>query len=290
VTAAVVKSLCGIYFIYGVVRPDNLFVEYTTSHSDTLLYVAVLAGLVAYFFERPRASTLRKALWWLPIVLLGMKLNDRRLAYVSLGGSLLAIYALQPNTWLKRRIFQLVMVALPVAVLYVSVGWNRGEGLFAPAQMVKSLIVGDPTAAGADYRDIENADVISTWADHALVPLGFGHKFHEPVKLPDISRVMPTYQFHPHNQLLWMWAIGGVLGFTLMFAPWVVGLFLAARAHRFSKEPFVRASALTCIALIIAHLNQVYGDMGTRTHFGSVLGGLAVAVAAKLAVRSGAWR
>jgi hypothetical protein len=70
----------------------------------------------------------------------------------------------------------------------------------------------------------------------------------------------------------------------------VVAVLLAARAYRRLAKPFERAAALTCITLIIAHLNQVYGDMGTRSHFGSILGGLAVAIAAKLAVRSGAWK
>lgn len=286
---ALVKALCGIYFVYGVLRPSGGYTEYTTSHSDTLLYVSVFGGYIAYFFERPRWATIRDHLWWLPIVFWGMVLNDRRLAYVSLGGSVLAIYLLQPNTWLKRRLFQLFLVTLPVAAMYLSVGWGRGERIFQPVQIVRSLVEGEVKAAGADYRDIENADVISTWAAHPLLPLGFGHKFHEPIKLPDISMSMPTYQYHPHNQFLWMWAIGGIFGFTLMFLPWVVALFLAARAHKFLRRPFERAAALTIICLIIAQLNQVFGDMGTRSHFGSILGGLAVALAAKLAVRSGAW-
>lgn len=288
--AAVVKSLCGIYFIYFVLRPAGGYVEFTTSHSDTMLFVPVVAGYLAYFFEKPRWSVIKGALVWLPIVLLGMKLNDRRLAYVSLGMSVVMIYALQPNTWLKKKIFQLFLVSLPFAALYFSVGWNRGEKIFQGAQIVRSLVEGDQTAAGADYRDIENADVIHTWATHSIVPLGFGHKFHEPVKLPDISFAMPTYQYHPHNQFLWMWTIGGLFGFTLMFAPWVVALVLAARAHRFLRRPYERMAALAVISFIIAYLNQVFGDMGTRSHFGSVLGGLAVAVAARLAVRSGAWR
>lgn len=290
VWSALVKALCGIYFVYFVLRPSGGYAEFTTSHSDTMLFVPVVAGYIAYFFEKPRWNVIRGALVWLPIVLLGMKLNDRRLAYVSLGMSVVMIYALQPNTWLKKKLFQLFLVSLPFAALYLSVGWNRGEKIFQGAQIVRSLVEGDPTAAGADYRDIENADVIHTWATHAFVPLGFGHKFHEPVKLPDISFAMPTYQYHPHNQFLWMWTIGGLFGFTLMFAPWVVALLLAARAHRFLRRPWERMAALTVIVFIITYLNQVFGDMGTRSHFGSVLGGLAVAVAAKLAVRSGAWR
>jgi hypothetical protein len=289
VAGALVKALCGIYFIHVILRPQNGYVEFTTSHSDTYLYVAVVAGYIAYLAEKPSWSTIKSAIWWMPIVLRGMQLNDRRLAYVSLGAAVLTIYLMQPNTLLKRRIFQLALLSIPLGLLYTAVGWNRGERIFRPVQTVKTLLFGEQTMAGADYRDIENADVIYTWSRHPVVPFGFGHKFHEPIKLPDISRSMPTYQYHPHNQYLWMWAIGGVFGFTLMFAPWVVALLLAGRAYRASRRPLERAAMLTCIALVIAHLNQVYGDMGTRSHFGSILGGLAVALAGRLAVRTGAW-
>ena len=48
------RPLCGIYFIYFVLRPSGGYVEYTTSHSDTMLFVPVVAG--------PRLSTLSKGI------------------------------------------------------------------------------------------------------------------------------------------------------------------------------------------------------------------------------------
>ncbi len=289
VAAAVWKSLVGIYFVWAIARPMGKVIEFTTSHSDTLLFVPVLAMQLALFFEKPTALTWRTALKWMPIVIYGMVLNDRRLAYVSLMGVFLCFMLMQPMNKLKRALLRFIIVTSPVLVLYVGAGWNSNSPVFAGAALVKSLIKGDQAQAGADYRDIENFDVLYTWSENAVLPLGFGHKFEEPVKLPDISFVMSTYQYHPHNTMLWMWTIGGVLGFTFLFAPLVVGVFLAARVFRKSRQPIERVAALTAIAMVIAHINQCFGDMGTRTYFGSMGCALALAVVSKLAVRTGAW-
>ncbi len=289
VVAAVWKALVGIYLIWFIARPMGKVLEFTTSHSDTLLFVPLLAMQLALFFEKPTALTWRHALKWMPIVIYGMVLNDRRLAYVSLAGVFICFMLMQPKNKLKRSLSRFLIVTSPIIALYVAAGWNSTSPVFGGAQLVKSLIKGDQAQAGADYRDIENFDVLYTWSENALIPLGFGHKFEEPVKLPDISFIMPTYQYHPHDQMLWMWTIGGIFGFTVIFAPLVAGVFLAARVFRKAAHPLDRVAALTVIAMIIAHLNQVYGDMGTRTYFGSMGCALALAVISKLAVRTGAW-
>jgi hypothetical protein len=290
IIAAMWKSFVGMYFIWFIARPSVKIFEFTTSHSDTLLFVPLSGMQLALFFEKPYARTWRDALKWLPIVIYGMILNDRRLAYVSLMGVFLCFMLMYPKqNKLRRGFLRFLIVMSPVIVLYVAAGWNSLSPVFGGAQLVKSLIKGDQAQAGADYRDIENYDVLYTWSENAIIPLGFGKKFQEPVKLPDISFVMPTYQFHPHNTILWMWTIGGVIGFTFFFAPLVAGVFLAARVFRRATHYLDRVAAMTVIAMVIAHINQCFGDMGTRTYFGSMGCALALAVISKVAVRTGAW-
>jgi len=290
IVAAVWKSLVGIYFIWVIARHSGQVYEFTTSHSDTLLFVPLMGMQLALFFEKPVARSWRSALKWLPIVVYGMVLNDRRLAYVSLAGVFICFMFMYPKqNKLKRSFQRFLILSSPLLVLYVAAGWNSTSAVFGGAQLVKSLIKGDQAQAGADYRDIENYDVLFTWSDNALIPLGFGKKFEEPVKLPDISFVMPTYQYHPHNTILWMWTIGGVLGFSFLFAPLVAGVYLAARVFRKASHHLDRVAAMTVIAMIIAHINQCFGDMGTRTYFGSMGCALALAVVSKIAVRTGAW-
>ncbi|MFT3839553.1 MAG: O-antigen ligase family protein [Myxococcaceae bacterium] len=290
IVAAVWKSLVGMYFFWMIARPSGKIYEFTTSHSDTLLFVPLLGMQLALFFEKPVARSWRDALKWLPIVIYGMILNDRRLAYVSLMGVFLCYMLMYPQkNKLKRGFKRFLILSSPILVMYVAAGWNSMSPVFGGAQLVKSLIKGDQAQAGADYRDIENYDVLYTWSENAIIPLGFGKKFEEPVKLPDISFVMPTYQYHPHNTILWMWTIGGVIGFTFFFAPLMVGVFLAARVFRKATHYLDRVAAMTVIAMVIAHINQCFGDMGTRTYFGSMGCALALAVISKIAVRVGAW-
>ena len=289
--AACIKACVGLFFLYYFVRNSGFPVEYTTSHSDTLLFVPLLAMQFAWMFEKKSKKTYRDLFKWLPLMTWGMLANDRRIAYVSLGGCLLTIVLMQPWNSAKRTLMRNLLIASPFILAYIIVGWGAqpDSKVFFGSQLVKSIIKGDQAQAGADYRDIENFDVLYTWSENPIVPLGFGHKFEEPVKLPDISVAMPTYQYHPHNNILWMWTIGGVFGFFGLFAPLVCAVFLAARVFRKAVLPIDRVAALTVIAMVITHINQCFGDMGTRNYFGSMGCALAMTVASKLAVRTGAW-
>jgi hypothetical protein len=271
----------------------GVVVEFTTSHSDTLLFVPVLTMAVALVFERPILKTLWHLPLWVPIVALGMKYNDRRLAYAALGASLFALVTMLPWSRIKRRALQAVVLLSPLAALYVSVGWRvdpfNTNPFWFPARLVKSLAKGDPNQTGADYRDMENFNVLYTWSENAVLPLGFGHRFEEPILLPDISFVMPTYQFHPHNSIVWMWAIGGLFGFTAMFLPVIALVFLAARSYPLATHPVDRTAIFTALSFVITYLMQCWGDMGTRSYFSSMGLALALTVISKLAVRTGAW-
>lgn len=291
VSAAVVKAGVGIFFLYWFVRGSGFPVEFTTSHSDTLLFVPLLGMAFTQLMERKSKKTYRDLLKWVPIVAFGMVCNDRRIAYVSLGAAIFTIVLMYPWVSAKKALIRNLTFASPAILLYIIVGWGAppDSKLFFGSQLVKSIIKGDQAQAGADYRDIENFNVLYTWSENDILPLGFGHKFMEPVKLPDISHAMPTYQFHPHNNILWMWTIGGWFGFFGLFAPIVAGVFLAARVFRFTKLAVERVAAMTAITMFIAYLNQCYGDMGTRTYFSSMGCALALVVVSKLAVRCGAW-
>jgi hypothetical protein len=293
VAAALAKAVVGMYFVYAVARPSGLEVEFTTSHSDTLLFVPVLAMAAALAYERP----LLKRLWhlplWTPLVALGMWHNDWRLAYVALGASLAVVLAMLPWSRLKRRTLQAAVLLAPLAMLYLAVGWQQNpfgtHPFWGPARLVKSLVRGDPRQAGADYRDMENFNLLFTWSENAFVPLGFGHRFEEPIALPDISFVMPAYAYHPHNSILWLWAIGGPLGFTALFLPVVTMVFLAARAYPLAKHPVDRTALLTALSFVTTYLLQCWGDMATLSYFGSLGLALSLAVISKLAMRTGAW-
>jgi len=200
----------------------------------------------------------------------------------------LAVYASATATRRKRAVRRAALLAMPLLVLYGAVGWTSSARVFAPVRIARSL-----TAARTDWstamRDIENFNLLWTLRDHPLVGTGFGHEYVEKVKAVDISSIFPQYRYVPHNTVLGLLAFGGAAGFTGIFLTLAVGVFLAARAHRFARTPAERAAALTVIAAVIVYLGQSYGDMGLVSWTATFTLAPALAVASRLATATGAW-
>lgn len=291
IATAVAKSLVGIYYVHSFVRPNGYEIEFTTSHTDTLLFIPVLVLYFNLLVERVTWKLVLDGLVWLPIVLYGLVLNDRRLAYVCFAIALIATLVLSPATKFKRLVLRAAVIAAPFIPPYVLLGWSsQGGRLFWGARLVKSIIVGDPSQGSQpDYRDLENVNVLFSWANNAVIPFGFGHKMSSLFPLPDISFAMPTWEYHPHNQYLWMMAIAGPVGFTVMMLPQVITLYLCARTYQLADSLWARVWCLTGIGIVAAFFAQMYGDMGTLSWTPSWMAALAAALASKLAVRTGAW-
>ncbi len=286
----VLKSLVGIYFLYGVVFPAGEYVEFTTSHTDTLLFVPLLAMFLNLLVERWSPRLFLRSMIWVPIVAFGMVCNDRRLAYVCLAFAMVATFALSGRTKFKRSVIRGALFVAPFVPFYVAAGWtSTGGRLFWAARLAKSVIYGDPNQGNQpDYRDLENLNVLFTWANNALLPYGFGHKMQVLFPLPDISTYFPSWEYHPHNQYLWILALAGPIGFSLIFMPQVLGLYLCTRAYKASTTLYERVAMLTGIATLIAFFCQVWGDMGTLSWTVTWMAALACAFGAKVALRTGA--
>ncbi|MCK6591542.1 MAG: polymerase, partial [Polyangiaceae bacterium] len=97
------------------------------------------------------------------------------------------------------------------------------------------------------------------------------------------------YRYIPHNTLLWLWLLGGLVGFTILWMPLLIGSFFALRAHRAARSADERTIALTCVAVLIAHQFQIYADMGTQYWMSVILVPAALAMTGKLAITTGAW-
>ena len=101
--------------------------------------------------------------------------------------------------------------------------------------------------------------------------------------------VLRTSDIIPHNSLLGLWAFCGMLGFFGLMLGATVSVFLALRAYRFAGAPADRAAALVCACAVLIWILQAWGDMGTTSWHGALVMGAALAVAGRLAVRTGAW-
>jgi hypothetical protein len=81
----------------------------------------------------------------------------------------------------------------------------------------------------------------------------------------------------------------GLFGFTAVWALFAGGLYLAFRSFRSAVSPEDRVAALGCAGALIACHMMGYGDTGAHYTQYKIIAALALAVAGKLAVSTGAW-
>ncbi|MHB8875761.1 MAG: O-antigen ligase family protein [Myxococcaceae bacterium] len=293
VAAALVKVAVGSYFYFVLCKPWGLLPPYVTTHADSVLFTLAIAACFANVWERPTRKNLVLALAVIPLVGLGLVLNDRRLAWVSLGAMALTLLLVSPWNRAKRALIRAVVVCSPLLIAYVAVGWRSKASVFKPVQVLRSVTASDTGSAedsSTEFREMENENLVATIRPHPFLGQGFGHEYNEVVYLPDISRFMPFYRYLPHNTVLWLWTLGGWLGFSAMWLYLMEGVFFAARAYHHAVTPLDRASMLVALCAVVGYLNQAFGDMGVQSYATVFTVGPAVALAGTMATRLGAWR
>ncbi len=294
VTVAVARAMLVFYVYVGVCIPAGITrlpgkPEWCTNHSDSVLFVMALMVLLAHALEqRTKRVVTRCALVAIPIAL-AIVLNNRRLAFVSLGLAPLVLYfALKPSKR-KRRISAAIAVALPLMLAYVVVGSEMGSAspLFKPAQLVLSVL--DQKDNSSLSRDIENENLIYTLrqSTFGLLPSGFGHEYqYSPDNPPvDLGDIFKNFRLIAHNGVLWIWSIGGVFGFGLLWMVYPLGATLALRGYRVGRSPLERSAALAALGAVVICIVQIWGDQGFNSYMTIVTFGVSFAVAARLAVR-----
>jgi len=287
VAAALAKAALAVYVRQTVTIPGREL-NAATVHGDSILFALACVVLLAHFMERTDRRRLAACALLVPPILLGMQANNRRLVWVQLGFSLAAIYLLSPWRAWKRFVARAAIVTAPVVALYVAVGWNSPSGVFAPVRIVRS-VTESKRDRSTFFRHVENWNLVVNMDDHPILGRGFGHEFIEFYRNDEISSFFPQYLAEPHNQLLALLLFAGLVGFIGIWSLFAVGAFLAARAYRMATRPEDRAAALACFATIIVCHIQTYGDLGPYLTQYKILLALALVVAGKLAVASGAW-
>jgi hypothetical protein len=286
VAATVLKTTEGLYFYQVICRPLNLKPAYVTTHSDSLLFVITLIiGLVGWLLTRGSYR------WFLmPVIAigaLGLAINNRRLAVVSLIADLALIYIMLPRSQLKRSITRFALLSLPFLALYAAAGWRSTSAVFAPAHMLATMTSKEDRSSGT--RDVENYNLVQTLKVRPILGWGFGHEYLEYSRADNISQFFALYRYIGHNSVLWLWTVGGLVGFALFWSLLVVAVYFSARAFGMARRTVDRTAALVAMAVVVAFMAQAYGDMGLQSWTGIFLLAAALASSSQLAVAVGAW-
>jgi len=268
--------------------PSIELMTHATSHHDSVLFASCIGILGALVLEMPSKRTLRLFVALVPIYLWGMVANNRRTVWVQVVMIAVFFWIVTPWGALKRRLARFaIFSALPV-LLYAGAGWNSDAGIFAPVQRVRSM-VDSKRDASTLWRDLEDFDLIYTFAETPLLGRGFGHPFVEQIKLPDVTTAYELEPYIPHNSVLGLWAFGGLFGFSFLWALFPVGVFFTVRAYRYARTPLERVTALGAAAVQICYLMQGYIDLGFGAWGPVFTVAAAYALVGKICVANGAW-
>jgi hypothetical protein len=290
-SAAMIKAIMAtIIFRTVTYQPDpdgpSVPLVYATTHHDSMLFAHGFGLCMAWIFERTKPRLKKIAFFCAPIILLGVFSNGRRLAFVQLLSTVVVIYFMTPLTPFKRKLHRATLFLIPLALVYITVGWNSGSTIFKPVRALHTVVdsKADPSTM---WREIENFNIISTIRQNPMFGTGYGHGFNEVVPMPEVPYELERYA--PHNSILGMWCYTGYFGFLGLTLLWVGGVYFAARAYRATDDPIQRVAALGCFVTVPIYLIQCWGDLGLGTSIGTFTMAPALALAGKLAVAHGAW-
>jgi O-antigen ligase len=261
--------------------------ETMTSHQDSILFATAFCAVAVQLLERPgRRALLLNALIQ-PLLLYGMVVNDRRLVWVQLAIGLVVVFYSSSWSWVKFRLVRVVISAIPIALVYLAVGWHSPTGVFRPVGTLKSMADSDEDGS-TKWRDLENYNLYKTLASSPLTGTGLGHPFLEVIKMPDVTSIYPLEPYVPHNNMLGHWAYNGYVGFSAWWMVLVVTAYYAHRAYRTARAPPDRIFALTTLATLTTYMLQVYGDVGMSAWHGVFTVATTSVITAKIAVANGA--
>jgi O-Antigen ligase len=284
--AALFRFVMMFVFYITIMRSLTVPVATVTDHGDSILFVTALVIAVANgLHARTRAAT-RNAVIISVLMLWCIQINNRRLAYVGVIGSAVIIYALLPVGPIRRKIHRALLIAAPIAALYVAIGWSRPTGIFKPVASIQSM--NDPADLSTQSRILENMGLIVTLQTAPVIGSGFGHKY---IEISDAlaAKEFPQYRYVPHNSALGLAAFTGAFGFVGIWMMFPVAAYFASRSYQFARDPLEKSIAMVCVCEVLIHINQMWGDIGINAPQGVVLMGAAFAASSRMAVRTGAW-
>jgi hypothetical protein len=292
VVTALARSLLVVYVYFGVCMPEGItdrpgLPEWCTTHSDSVLFVGAIVIVAVYAFEERTMRAIQNAILVSSVILVAMVLNNRRLAFVSLSIAPVIIYlALRPSRR-KRGVTTALVVAVPLIIGYVLIGsdLNSASPLLKPARLVMSVL--DQKDMSSISRDIENENLIYTLRQSPIVSTGFGFEYqYSPNNPPvDLSDVFVNYRLIAHNGVLWLWSLGGLIGFTALWLLFPVTGTLAMRGYRAAESPLERTAALASLGGVAICIVQIWGDQGINGYMTPVTFGVCFAIATRLATR-----
>jgi hypothetical protein len=279
--------MCIVFYLFyirkGLITP---LPEYLTTHDDTVLWTVAISFVLLNAIMTPTMKNRVTAGLVIPFLLTAVQLNNRRLAWISLGGSLVTLYFLLPPSAVKRRARKIAMVIVPIIALYAAIGWGRPEPIFQPLKAFATVSVQQDNSTKA--RNVENLGLIATANQGWIFGSGWGHKY---VEVSDKYNIhfFELWPYIPHNSILGLFAFTGYFGFIGFWMIFPTAAFLHARTATFAPGSRERLIGMLGVVEILACADQWYGDMGAFSPTTTYTLAVCFAAALRIPIEAGTW-
>jgi hypothetical protein len=290
--AALVRGTLASYFFIVHVWGKDLdpYPMYMTSHSDSLLFVSGILVVLSWAVARMTTPAWFAAAFVTAYLLVAIKVNNRRIAWVEL--VIIVVFAylhIRSQRRLRRRVNRLLLATAPLLVAYVVLGWGRHGALFAPLRAF-STTTGESEDASSIARNEESLNLVYTFQRNPLLGTGWGHPYLEVSSTYTGSyHKFWQYPYMPHNSLVGIAAFSGFVGLVGIWLVVPVSAFLATGGYRRATRSVDRAAAMATVCFLPAYGVDAFADMCIQGLTSALLLSVAMAAAGKVSAWTEAW-
>lgn len=264
VIASALKGVQGVYEFF-LVKDWHPRPEAVLGHEDAFtfgIYIFLVLGL--WMFEVPMGRLRKVATWLLPLIIAANLFNNRRAAWLLLGGGLIALavvgWRCLPDRRQKFKKAGVVLLVLSAA--YLPAYWNKTGTLAQPARAIHSQISPDTRDAASNlYRDQEDANLKYNIRLGGVLGTGLGVPIDYALPIQDIRKGDPTLNYISHNGVLYIPMKMGILGTVAFWALLGTGIIAGCRLARSADREVAVLGALVA-AMLVAYALLGAVDMG----------------------------
>jgi hypothetical protein len=253
VVATGLKALQALYVFVTQARHMHPRPQSIIGHEVAYIFAAYMFLVAAlWLFQTP--GRLRKtATWLLPLVVTANLVNDRRAAWLLLGGGFLALavigYRALPSR--RRKLRRIGLVVLGVSAVYFPLYWNKEGTLAQPARAIHSQFAPDTRDAASNlYRLQEDANLKFNIKQGGVLGKGFGVPIDYALPIVDLSKIDPNIKYIPHNGILYVPMRMGILGVTAIWLVLGAGILVGCRLTRSMDRELAVVGALVACSVV----------------------------------------
>jgi O-antigen ligase len=252
VVAEPLKSLQGVV-LYIQTRSWPSPPEALLGHEEAYFFALYILLVGALWLFDIKGALRKTATTLLPLVIFADLVNNRRAAWLILGGGLVTLvviaYVSVPE---RRRVISRAVAVLVVAfAAYLPIFWNASGPLGQPAHAIKSAFSPDQRDQASDlYREQEDANLQYNIRQGGVTGKGFGIPIDYALPIVDIQPIDPDIRYIPHNGVLYQLMRMGLLGGLAFWSMLGCGILAGCRLARAPDKLLAAVGTLVACALV----------------------------------------